>query len=101
MRLRFFPVLTLAAIALSPAHATSFCETIATRDGFVALRSAPNAEASLLARMKPGAEVLLQGNVRAGWERVLYWPASDRLTSGENARTISGWVNRRLIRDCG
>ena len=100
-------LIAAAALALSytalclPAQASLFCEVKKSRDGFVALRASPDAGSKMLARMKANDEVFLTGEKRNGWERIKYWPANDRLTKGESARTITGWVNAKLIDMCG
>ena len=72
-----------------------------TRDGFVALRGSPEPAGKLIARMKASDEVQLAGERRGGWEKVIYWPAGDRIAKGESARKVTGWVNRKLIDVCG
>ncbi len=85
----------------NPVLATEFCIVKKTADGFVALRAAPYANGKQLARMKAGDEVRLLENSSGSWRSVIYWPKQDRLTASEKARTIKGWVNHRLIDDCG
>ena len=91
----------LSAAGAMPAQASLFCEVVKTRDGFVALRASPDASAKMLARVKGGSEVFLAGEKRNGWEKVKYWPAGDRLTKGEAARTMTGWINGKLVDLCG
>jgi Bacterial SH3 domain len=88
--------MSLVAFA-APAHATTFCEILPTRDGFVALRDAPSAQGKLLRRIKPGEDVQLDSTVRqrGGWVKVFY-------TGPDRALSEPGWVSRRLIsRECG
>jgi hypothetical protein len=102
-RLSLTAGLVLAALtaATLPASATEFCEVVKTKDGFVALRGAPDPSGKLIARMKGGDEVQLSQGKRGGWQRVVYWPAGDRITGGEKARKVTGWVNAKLIDVCG
>lgn len=92
---------SLILLAVAPAQATEFCEIVKTRDGFVALRAAPNPGARLLARMRPQDEVQLSGAPRGQWQRVIFWKDGDRLGKGYDKHTAIGWVNRALIKDCG
>ena len=89
------------AATMASAQASLYGEIVRTRDGFVALRAAPDAKSKLLTRMKSGGEVFLADEQRNGWEKVKYWPANDRITKGESARTLTGWVNRKLVDACG
>lgn len=84
-------------IAASPAAATSYCEVLPTRDGFVALRDAPSASGRLIRRMKAGEDVQIDSTVpeRGGWMKVFY-------TGPDRLLMQPGWVNRRLVsRECG
>ncbi len=93
---RMAAALACAALA-TPAAATSYCEVLPTRDGFVALRDAPGANGKLLRRMKAGEDVQIDSTVRerGGWMKVFY--------TGPNRSLMQpGWVNRRLVaRECG
>lgn len=96
----------LAAALLLPvtggeAAASSFCEVRRTADGFVALREGPSAEARMLVRMRADDEVMLTEVRQGDWVRVLHWPGQTRLSDGGFARGRPGWVNRRLLGDCG
>lgn len=51
--------------------------------------------------MKSGAEVRLTDESRGGWVKVIFWPAGDRIEKGESARSLTCWVNRRLVDLCG
>jgi hypothetical protein len=89
---------TLVSLAWAvTAHATAYCEVLPTRDGFVALRDAPNANGKLLRRLKTGEDVQIDSTVRerAGWIKVIF-------TGEDRTQNQPGWVNRRLIsRECG
>jgi hypothetical protein len=112
MRKRMF-VLGIAAVlgwtlpGAGSAGATEFCRIRKMPDGFLALREQPNAKGKLLARMKPGDEVMINNIVaeKNGWTRV-YWFKGGRFQD-ETARGIEsadkqGWVNSRLLGDeCG
>jgi len=95
----FCAFLTLAT--MHPANATEFCEIAKTRDGFVALRAGASPSAALIARMRPGGEAQLVGDSRGDWQEVIYWQGQTRLTRGYDKPTAKGWVNRKLLRDCG
>lgn len=80
-----------------PAHATAYCEVLKTRDGFAALRAAPEAGARLLVRVPSGEDVQLDSARRAikGWRAVVYRGA-------DRTGNIAGWMHGRLIsNECG
>lgn len=103
--MRYAGALALATILMaagaSSANATEFCMIRKTPDGFAALRAAPDLKAKLLARMKTGEEVQLAQGEKGRWREVIYWRGDDRLTKGYDAHTAKGWVDGRLIEDCG
>ncbi len=102
MRAIVLPALAIfVACAASPVHATEFCLIRKTPDGFAALRNAPSPNAKLIARMKAGEEAQLAQGVKGRWRKVIYWRGDDRLTKGYDARFATGWVNGRLLADCG
>jgi uncharacterized protein YgiM (DUF1202 family) len=94
----FFLIAVLALLTgASPASATSYCEILSTRDGFVALRDGPGTSAKLIRRMKTGETVQIDSTTkpRGGWMKV-YYTGPDRLLMQP------GWVSRRLVeRECG
>lgn len=80
-----------------PAFATVFCEVKATKDGFVALRTKPDAGAKLLLKVKSGDDVQLDDTrkVTKGWQPVI-WRGADR------AGNTAGWMRASLLsRECG
>jgi hypothetical protein len=90
-------MLAVLALVATPAAATSYCEVLPTRDGFVALRDAPGPRGKLIRRMKPGEDVRIDSTVRqrGGWMKVFY-------TGPDRTLALSGWVKRRLVaRECG
>lgn len=93
--------LALNALIALPASATSFCNIKRTSDGFGALRAGPDANARLLARMRPGDEVMLGMNERGPWQQVTFWRGQTRHQDGGFARGQSGWVHRSLLGECG
>ena len=103
--MKFGFVIGLAATAVlcgaGASHATEFCMIRKTSDGFAALRAAPDLKAKLLARMKTGEEVQLAQGEKGRWREVIYWRGDDRLTKGYDKHTAKGWVDGRLIEDCG
>jgi hypothetical protein len=98
-------VITAAVIglmsAMGPASATAFCAVKSTADGFVALRAAPSPDASIVARMRAGDEVLLVNAPQGRWQRVRWWRGEERVTERRTEPRASGWVNVALIEDCG
>jgi hypothetical protein len=96
----FVPAALVAACIWSacsaPASATLFCPVMKTRDGFVALRAAPNMQASILVKMRPRDEIMLTGDEENGWIKVLYWPGETRFTRGYGEHR-SGWMHRRFV----
>ena len=95
-------IATLAAVlGAAPAQATAFCEVLASPDGFVALRAAPDAQARVIARMHAGDEVrALDGN-KPPWMEVYFWRGHDRLTHPERGYVAHGWVHSRYVGECG
>lgn len=91
---------TLACGAV-PSQASEFCLIRKTADGFAALRSAPSLEAKRIARMKRGEEVQLTQGRKGRWREVIYWRGDDRLAKGYDAHSAKGWVDGRLLIDCG
>jgi hypothetical protein len=90
------------------ALATEFCDIKQTPDGFMALREQPGAKGKLVARMKPGDEVMLNNIVaeKNGWTRVYWWKGGrfndDGTFKGLSKVNGQGWVNSRLLGDeCG
>jgi Bacterial SH3 domain len=89
----------LAAMLLggAPASATSYCDVLPTRDGFVALRDAPRPAAQLIRRLKTGETVQIDSTekLQGGWIKVFY-------TGPDRSLMQPGWVNRRLLaQECG
>jgi hypothetical protein len=97
-----------ALFGAAPALATEFCDIREMPGGFLALRAEPKATSKLVARMKPGDEVMLNNTVaeKNGWTRV-YWWKGGRFTSDGAFKGLSkvngeGWVNSKLLGDeCG
>jgi hypothetical protein len=93
-------------LSAGSALATEFCVIKKTADGFVALRAQPDAKGKLVARMKVGDEVMLNNTVDSanGWTRVYWWkggPARKAIVVGIDKASDEGWVNAKLIADCG
>ena len=89
------------------ALATEFCDIKQTPDEFIALRAEPSAKGKLVARMKPGDEVMLNNIVaeKNGWTRVYWWKGGrfqGQTVKGIERADGQGWVNSRLLGDeCG
>jgi hypothetical protein len=112
--LKRISVLTLAVSLIGgplfgagSALATEFCPIKKTPDGFIALRQQPNAKGKLVARMKPGDEVMLNNTVadKNGWTRVYWWKGGrfhGQTVKGIESADGQGWVNSKLLGDeCG
>ena len=96
------PLAGLLLLAALPAAATTFCPIPATRDGFVALRAGPSLGAKIVARMRPGDEMMPTVEERGAWVKARYWRGGERLTRGFGAHRATGWVHKSLIPDlCG
>lgn len=92
----------LVVVMTLPAAATTFCPIPKTRDGFVALRAGPSLEAKILARMRPGDEMMPTVEESGPWVKALYWHGSERLTRGFGKHRATGWVHKSLIPElCG
>jgi hypothetical protein len=97
-----FTVLAIPLMMMGTASATSFCQPRQTRDGFVALRSAPEPSAKLVGRMKAEDEVQIGQGRRGEWIEVIWWRGDDRLAKGFDKVAGRGWTHRKLISDeCG
>ena len=106
-------LLAAAAIAAAigagavPAAAAEFCDIAKTADGFIALRARPAADGPLVARMRPGDEVMINNTVAArnGWSRVWWWKGGrfeGQKVKGLDKASGQGWVNSKLLGDgCG
>lgn len=105
----FCGLLVLGCLSLAPVPlaATEFCDIRKTKDGFAALRAAPNPKARLIARMHVGDEVLGDGgvNLQKGWMYVTWWKGGrfkGRPQPGYDKPDGKGWVHTSLIADeCG
>ena len=86
----------LCGVCAAPASASLFCPVMKTRDGFVALRAAPNMRAPIVAKMRPHDEIMLTIDEENGWIKVLYWTGDTRFTKGYGEHR-SGWMHRRFV----
>jgi hypothetical protein len=91
--------LLFASLQAVPASATTYCYVRPTGDGFVALRFAPDAGSRMLARMRPGEEVLLEDGRRGAWQQVHLMRRSGG-DDGYFGQNPSGWVHSGLIHRC-
>jgi Bacterial SH3 domain len=97
MRKLIFGAVAALLLGGAQASATSYCDVLPTRDGFVALRDAPRSTAKLIRRLKSGDTVQIDSTARpqGGWVKVFY-------TGPDRSQMQPGWVNRRLIaKECG
>ena len=87
---------------LTPARAALFCEIPKARDGFIALRAAPDGNARVVFRRRAGDEVMLLQGERGPWLEVKHWRGDSRLDPKKSpAETRQGWVHNRYIGECG
>lgn len=103
--------LGLAVIAApQPAAALNMvCSILPTSDGFAALRTRPDINAPIIARMRTEHNVhmrsIKQGSlVRSGrWVQVTYWPNGELPAPTEPAygQGRLGWVVHDLVGECG
>jgi hypothetical protein len=82
-----------------PADATTYCYVRQTSDGFVALRAGPDPGSRLLARMRPGEEVLLDAGRNGTWQQVYLMRRTGR-DDGYFGPSPGGWVHSGLIHRC-
>jgi hypothetical protein len=102
--MRFVILVAIFATLVSftgPARATLFCVIPQTPDGFVALRAAPDANARLVASMRPGDEVQLLDGKQGRWLEVRHWHGEDRLQEPTRNLFRRGWAHARYLGDCG
>ncbi len=99
-----FAIALITMLSLSQnAHATSFCEIKKTKDGYVALRAAPDQNAPLKGRMTSSDEIMLLSGKKGDWQHVRWWKGDDRHIKGFDAFSGEGWMNGKLIEadSCG
>lgn len=102
LRLLIAFVATAALMQATPAAATVFCGLKKTKDGFVALRDGPRADAKLIVKMKRGDEVQIDQREEGDWIEVTWWRGDDRLSKRFGGRGRQGWMNRALVDElCG
>ena len=96
------------ASAQTPYAGFFVCTVKPTSDGFVALRSGPSAASRMITRIIPGQMVVIERKgyvaIQSGpWFRVAHHPGAVFPNPGDPAyKTVKkGWVNGRLIEDCG
>jgi hypothetical protein len=79
---------------------TVYCRIQRTADGFVALRTGPTTSARIIARMRPGDEVVVINDQPAGraWTEVLYW--GRRVPYDRRPPFQQGFVYARYLVNC-
>lgn len=109
------PATILAVVLLglgcaAPAGAEVFhiCSARETKDGFVALRSAPKKDAPVVAKMIPGQMIVIDVKnykaVKSGnWLSVSWFPGEVMPDRGEAGyeKVRRGWMSAELVDDCG
>jgi len=101
--------LTLAGTAPARAGIGNACEVKETKDGFVAVRAAPNPKGALVSKATPGqiVEVVVDSKqnpvARGRWWRVRHYPGEAMPLPGEpEFKDIrEGWMHSALIDGCG
>ncbi len=92
----------MAMAAAAPARATLYCEIASTRDGFGALREAPDRNSRMVMKVTPDLMVLLDP-IRQPPANAKDWLAVT-VVKGEPKRNIGrGWLHKSLIKpdSCG
>ena len=84
------------------AHASLYCEIVATKDGFAAVRSAPSRSASVV-RKHPQGELILLDDTRRPPAQAKDWQAVSIEAAGSKRVVARGWVHKSRIKpdSCG
>jgi len=93
--------LALGGVACGAAGAqTVHCHILPTADGFVALRAGPGAGTRMIARLRPGDEVMVINDQPAGraWTEVRSW--GRRVPYDRQPPYRQGFVAARFLADC-
>jgi hypothetical protein len=101
--------IALAATTSASAGIGNACEVKETKDGFVAVRAAPNPKGALVSKATPGqiVEVVVDAKqnpvARGKWWRVRHYPGEAMPLPGEpEFKDIKeGWMHSALIDGCG
>lgn len=100
--------LTAAFAGAARAEVFHICSVRETKDGFVALRSAPKKDAPVVAKMVPGQMTVIDVKnykpVKSGnWVSVSWYPGEVMPDPGEPGyeKVKRGWMSYELIDDCG
>ena len=94
----------LLTFAATESVATTYCNIKQTKDGFVALRSGPNASSRLVAKMRVGDEIQAHSESRGKWIKATWWKGGRFKGGGPtpDSSNAAGWVHGSLIEeDCG
>jgi len=100
--------LTAAFAGAAQAEVFHICSVRETKDGFVALRSAPKKDAPVVAKMVPGQMTVIDVKnykpVKSGnWVSISWYPGEVMPDPGEPGyeKVKRGWMSYELIDDCG
>lgn len=101
-------VLASAFASAAQAEVFHICSVRETKDGYVALRSAPKKDAPVIAKMMPGQMTVIDVKnykpVKSGnWVSVSWYPGEVMPDPGEPGyeKVKRGWMSYELIDDCG
>lgn len=84
------------------AHASLYCEIVATKDGFAAVRSAPSRSARIV-RKHPQSELILLDATRRPPTNAKDWQAVSVEAAATKRIVARGWMHKSLIKpdSCG
>lgn len=102
IRRRWLPaaaLATLGTLSAAPASAITYCYVARTPDGFVALRTGPDAGARMVTRMRSGEEVLIETGRNGAWQRV-HLMRRTGIDDGYFGPGHAGWMHSRFIERC-
>ncbi len=99
---RFAALLVAGCLLPGAAHASLYCEIVATKDGFAAVRSAPSRSASIV-RKHTQSEPILLDDTRRPPANAKDWQAVSIEATATKRIVARGWVHKSLIKrdSCG
>ena len=89
--------LVVGIAAAGPVNATAFCEVASSKDGFAALRAAPDRGAKIVMKLTPAHMVQLHP-VKSTPTRNKDWVAVSAIPYGQSERILArGWIHKAMI----